>query len=484
MDVCQGLREKGHEVTVLTGIPNYPEGKFYKGYGIFHPLKEVHYGIEIVRIPLIPRRRGKGMQLMLNYLSFAVLATILAPFVCRGSYDIIFTYQLSPVTMSLPAIFLKRLKKAPLIHYVLDLWPESMAAAGGTGEGGTYGLMGKVVSFIYKRCDLILTSSRGFIQMIISRGADPEKVEYWPQWAEDIFAVNDSCTEIEAGMFVRAKVTEKIVTEKTAIETKAKTTEIKAKTIETKETATNIEEIATNIEEIAINTEETAIETKEKTIETKETAIDIEKPVAGELKTHELPEMKPDDFKIVFAGNIGEAQGFGTLLEAAELLKKEKGRSIQWIILGDGRLKSWVELEVNKRGLMDVFHLMGRKPVEEMPYYYGLASALLVSLKNEELFSLTLPAKVQSYLASGKPVIAALNGEGARIVTDADAGFACRGENAAELAKLISDMSRMPLEELVEMGKRGRAYFDKNFSRRILLDKLDVYISQTTNIKT
>lgn len=400
MDVCQGLREKGHEVTVLTGIPNYPEGKFYKGYGVFGPHKEIHQGIRIIRIPLIPRRKGKGIQLMLNYISFAFMATILAPFACRGKYDLIFTYQLSPVTMALPAVFLKRLKKAPLIHYVLDLWPESMAAAGGTGEGRTYGLMGKVVTYIYKRCDLILASSRGFIPKIHSRGAKPEKVKYWPQWAEEIFSRN--------------------TTDNTASDA------------------------------VAIN---------------------------------RSCEIKPADFKIVFAGNIGEAQGFSTLLEAAELLKNRGNRHIHWIILGDGRLKPWVEQEVEKRSLGNVFHLLGRKPVEEMPDYYAFADALLVSLKNEELFSLTLPAKVQSYLASGKPVIAAMNGEGARIVEDADAGLACPGENAEELAKIIEEMSRLPEAELLNLGRKGREYFDRNFSRRILLEQLDEYISELSNIK-
>jgi glycosyltransferase involved in cell wall biosynthesis len=414
LDVCLGLSEKGHEVTVLTGVPNYPEGHFHKGYGIFKPLREQYRGIEIIRIPLIPRRSGSGIQLALNYLSFAVNAVIMAPFLCRDKYDVVFTYQLSPVTMALPAVFLKKIKRIPLIHYVLDLWPESMAAAGGTGEGPAYRLMGSVVSFIYKRCDLILTSSKGFMQKIILRGAEPERIVYWPQWAENVYLQSGDENPV-GGM-----------------------------------------------------------------------AAGTHKPVDGtngmERPLTDIPGIQSDAFKILFAGNIGEAQGFNTLLDAAEKLKKDGFENIQWIILGDGRMRHWVEAEVKNRDLTDVFHLLGRKPVEQMPYYYDLADVLLVSLKNNELYSLTLPAKVQSYLASGKPIIAAMNGEGARIVEEAGAGLACPGEDACALAGLIEKMSSMSKDVLLGMGNKGKEYFDRNFNRELLLDQLDKHLHNLTHI--
>lgn len=385
LDVCLGLQEKGHKVTVLTGVPNYPEGRFYKGYGIFHPLTEMHQGIKIVRIPLIPRMDGKGLQLALNYLSFAINSMLMAPFLCKGHFDMVFTYQLSPVTMALPSILIKKLKKAALVHYVLDLWPESLAAAGGHGEGMAFKLVCKLVSYIYSKSDLILASSKGFIPKMIERGADPECVKYWPQWAEKVYSEG--------------------------------------------------------LEQL------------------------------GDYPLEDL-----NCFKIVFAGNIGEAQSFGTLLDAAELIKEEGREDIHWNILGDGRLKRWVEEEIEKRNLQDVFHLLGRRPIEEMPYYYRRADALLVSLKENELFSLTLPAKVQSYLASGKPIIAAMNGEGARVVAEAGAGLTCRAEDPKALAGLIIEMSRLSLDERKELGRKGKEYFDLNYSRDVLLERLDSYI--------
>jgi glycosyltransferase involved in cell wall biosynthesis len=187
----------------------------------------------------------------------------------------------------------------------------------------------------------------------------------------------------------------------------------------------------------------------------------------------------PTGFLIVFGGNVGISQSFETILDAADLLKSYE--EIHWVILGDGRRFSWVEHEVRKRGLDKAVHLLGRVPAEVMPRYYALAEVLLVTLRKEPIFSLTIPSKVQSYLACGKPIVAALDGEGARIVQDAKAGLTPAPEDAGALAEAILAMYRMPPDERRLMGLRGRTYFETHFDRALLLDRLDKWIKEMRN---
>ena len=380
-DICTGFKEKGHQVTVLTGIPNYPEGHFFSGYGFFGPRKEDYRGIKVIRAPLVPRFKGTRLQLALNYLSFAIFASCLAPFRCREKYDLIFVYQLSPVTMALPAVVLKKLKKLPLILYILDLWPESLSAVGAVKSPLILRWVTGFVRFIYRHCDEILVSSRGFIERVKAMGVRDAIIRYWPQWAEELYQV---------------------------------------------------------------------VEVKEESPESKE---------------------MPRGFRVMFAGNVGAAQGFVTIIEAAEKLKNYP--NIHWVILGNGRMKQWVEEQIKQRGLGNTVHLLGRRPVEQMPRYFALADVMLVTLKKEPLFSLTLPAKIQSYLACGRPIIAAVDGEGACVVKEAAAGFSCPADDADSLSGLILQMCHLTEGERLTMGRNGRAYFEAHFKREKLLKELD-----------
>jgi len=108
-DLAQGLRNRGHDVTVYTGKPNYPEGKFFPGYGFFGDSYETFGGIRVIRVPLVPRGAGGSGRLALNYLSFAFFASLLAPIRVLGAFDAIFVYEPSPITVGLPALVLKAL---------------------------------------------------------------------------------------------------------------------------------------------------------------------------------------------------------------------------------------------------------------------------------------------------------------------------------------------------------------------------------------
>ena len=380
-DLVRGLKERGHEVTILTGKPNYPDGSFFSGYSFSSPIREDYEGVKVLRVPLVPRGSGSGRMLALNYLSFVLFASLLGPLLCRGMFDVIFVYEPSPVTVGLPALVMKKVKKAPLMLWVQDLWPESLSAVGAVRSKRALRWTTRMVRYIYRGCDRILVTSRGFVPRVEAVGASPEKVRYWPQWAEALY-----------------------------------------------------------------------------------------KPVEVEVGAPEREEM-PEGFRVVFAGNVGTAQSFETILAAAEKLKGYPG--IHWVVFGDGRRRRWVEDRVRELELEGHVHLLGRRPPESMPRYFALADALLVTLKRGLIFSLTIPAKVQSYLACGRPVVAALDGEGARVIEESGAGVAAPAEDAGSLAEAVLRLYETSLEEREEMGRQGRAYSEEHFEREKLLDQLE-----------
>jgi len=385
-DLAVGLKEKGHQVTVLTGVPNYPDGRFFDGYGLFKKRVEDYHGVKVLRVPLLPRGKSKGWQLALNYFSFAFLASLLAPLYCRRKLDVIFVFEVSPITVGIPAIVMKKLKGIPILFWVLDLWPESLSSAGTVKSVRILRWVGKLVRFIYRPCDRILVSSQGFIPSIVAMGGEPGQIGYFPNWAEALY-----------------------------------------------------------------------------------------KPVQLNSKVDRHNGL-PKGFRVMFAGNIGAAQDFGTILAAAENLKAYP--DIHWIIVGDGRMFDWVKEQVGIRGLTANVHLLGRYPQETMPRFFALADVMLVSLKSDPIFALTVPGKIQSYLACGKPIIAALNGEGARLVEESDSGLSCPAEDADALAKAVLTMYHMPEAEREEMGKRGREYCESNFERNMLIARLEGWMQE------
>jgi colanic acid biosynthesis glycosyl transferase WcaI len=181
---------------------------------------------------------------------------------------------------------------------------------------------------------------------------------------------------------------------------------------------------------------------------------------------------RKEGFQVLYAGNIGAAQDFPTILAAAERV-----RDVQWLIVGDGRLRPWVESEVRKRGLSNV-RLLGQRPGEEMPRLFAQADVLLATLRREPIFAYTIPSKIQSYLACGRPVIAAMEGEGGRIVRSAGAGWAVPPEDPDALAEAVRAASRASRSELDAMGNRGEAWFREHFEREKLLSRLEGFLQE------
>ncbi len=386
-DLAAGLKDKGHEVTVLTGLPNYPGGKFFPGYSLC--VRKEHYnGITIKRVPLFPRGKSGKISLVLNYVSFVFSACILAPFYCRDKYDAIFVCALSPITAALPAIWLKKIKKTPLILWILDLWPESLSATNSIRSPFILKCMDNVVRFIYKHCDRILVASEGFISSVASRGGAQDKIAFLPNWAEDIY-----------------------------------------------------------------------------------------RPVQPQdVRLPFLPEELPQGFKLVFAGNIGAAQDFPTILAAFESLKEYK--DIHLLVFGRGRMYDQVKAEIHARGLQGQVHLRGGYPAEDMPHIFSVADALLVTLKKEPIFSVTIPGKLQSYLACGRPVVGALDGEGAKLIRASGAGFVSPSGDAQALREVILKMYEASAAQREDMGAKGLRHCREHFCREALIARVMTVIRE------
>ena len=390
-DLVAELVNRGHQVTVLTGLPNYPDGKLFKQFRD-NPTFYSHYeGAEVIRVPLMPRGKS-GITLALNYLTFAISASTLGLWKLQGrKFDVIFTFQTSPVTVGIPAVILRATKKIPMVFWILDLWPESLEAVGAVRSKIILHLIGKLVANIYNRSDLILVQSKSFIPAIAKYIAPSARVQYFPSWSDLAFNVESSKAAIEI----------------------------------------------------------------------------LE---------------KKDCFTIVFTGNIGEAQDFPAILDAAEKLKHFS--NIRWLIVGDGRMAEWVAGEVKSRELYDCVFLLGRFPIDRMPSFFKHADALLVTLKNEPIFALTIPGKLQSYLAAGKPILAMINGEGARVVDESGSGITCSAGNSQLLADAVLRLSAMSSEERDVMGKKGLEYTKQEFDRSSLISSLELMLNKLIMAKS
>lgn len=184
----------------------------------------------------------------------------------------------------------------------------------------------------------------------------------------------------------------------------------------------------------------------------------------------------PKGFIVMFAGNIGEAQDFDSILKAAEITKQFP--EIKWVIVGDGRKKAWVEAEIIRLGLQETFFMLGRYPMEEIPSFFVHADIMLLTLKKETIFSMTIPSKVQSYMASGKPIVGMLDGVGADVICNADCGYVGAAGDSLSLANNVGKAFRQESSVLLKMGENGKKYYDQNFSKEIIIDRLETIFKE------
>lgn len=399
-DIAFHWAEEGHDVHVVCGVPNYPDGVFHKGYGWFRKrhetfvqdvqgFKKFKGRVCITRLPIIPRGNNKIM-LILNYFSYLFVAWVYMLFHAMfHKYDRVFVQQLSPVLMSAPGVLYKKLRRVPLYTWVLDLWPESLTAAGGINNKYVLAFFKHYVKSEYKHSDRILISSRSFEKSILEYGDYKDKVVYFPQWADT--SSNDNLNEKDRSAM----------------------------------------------------------------------------PLCSAKNLPKLPE----GFRLMFAGAVGEAHGFECTMKAALLTREHK--EIKWIIVGDGRKLDWVRGFVKENGLEETVFTLGRFPAETMPWFFEQADVMLVTLSDDPLFRLYAPAKISSYMAAAKPIVAVLNGEGAEVIKDAECGWTLSAGDAEGFAELAIELSKKDKAELAAKGDNAAKYYHEHYVKEKCLKKLD-----------
>jgi glycosyltransferase involved in cell wall biosynthesis len=379
------LVDRGIRVTVLTGYPNYPEGDFFTGYGRPWPTVERQSaGYTILRVPVIKRGSGSSIRLFANYLSFILSAFFFGPFMLIGrKIDVQFVFCTTPPIQGFIALWFKVFTRAPVVQWVQDIWPESLATTGHIGMQSVLNMIGRSLSIMYSLSDLILGQSRSFQKMLRLR-APHTAVEYLPNPGERIGEITS----------VGIKLTGR--------------------------------------------------------------------------------------FPIVFAGNIGRAQAISTILDAAEILRDDP--DVHFSLFGVGSALDSFRKEVADRNLLNI-SFCGRVSSSEIYGVFEQASALLLTLTSSNAVSLTVPSKLQSYLASGKPILVSANGDAARIVSDAGAGLSSTAENGEALAMTIVEMKAMTRSQREVLGKNGRNYYEKNFSPDIVADNLVSILTRIVRCK-
>ena len=382
-DIVSDMVARGFKVDVLTGLPNYPVGKFFDGYGIFKRGEKYYKGARLYRCAVFPRLKNSKIGISLNYATFPIFASIKLFLLMFNNYDKVFVYEPSPLFQAIPGIIISKIKKCEKIIYVLDIWPESVYSVVDFKNKKARKVLKKYSDRTYKKFDKLLVTSRGFIPQLEDIGIGKDKIIYLPQWS-----------------------------------------------------------------------------------------LPIENETENDFKLNKIK----DTFNVVFTGNVGIPQNLGVLIEAACLLKNYK--DIRFIIVGDGDYYDEFVSLVKEKSLEEMFVFEGRRPFEEMQSYYNAADCLFASLKSIPLFEKIIPAKIQAYMQSGKPILCAINGESSEIINEAGCGFCSEAGNAYELSENIIKLYNMSVEERIALGENGIFYSNENFNREKLLNKLELILSE------
>lgn len=375
--LCLDLKQRGHDITVLTGKPNYPKGEYFEGYTFKGNEDEVWNGIRIIRVPLRARKTG-AINLVKNYLSFVYHANKRVKSI-NEKFDIIYVFEVSPVTVALPAIKLKKRMNIPVIMNVQDLWPENIIAVTGINNKIIIGLIDQLVNYIYKHCDKILTASPSFVEKIQYRVKDKEKVVYWPQYSVVSKVEDDEC------LFDSSK------------------------------------------------------------------------------------------FNITFTGNIGEAQGIDIAIEAAKILKDT---NIHWNFIGEGRDRKRLEELCKSYDLNDNVTFHGYMEEKYIPKYLNSSDAALLILKPNPVFEMTIPAKLQTYLSCGVPILGCVSGEGKRIILEADCGVVSDEISVNSLVEVCRKMIEFDEERIQSFKDSSIRYGLNHFDKNRILDRLEYYMEE------
>lgn len=381
-DLAFELAKRGHHVDALVGIPNYPEGKYFKGYGIFKKRHEVINGVNIYRVFQTPRGKG-GWRLPVNYFSFVIFGClrVLFQFAWKKRYDCIIGHEPSPIFQAYPALLLRKLRKTPFYYWIMDLWPDAMKSGGGVKNEKILNTVDKMVKNIYKQTDKILITSKRFREPIAAKGNFANKIIYFPNWSDDILQMDDS---------------------------------------------------------------------------------------------YEIPQL-PEGFKIMIAGNLGKSQNLEAVTEVMLGLKDVP--EVKWVFVGGGSRKEWLEEFIKENGLEDSAVCLGQYPFKAMPAFYKQADAMLVTLRaGFPHLEAVVPARLQSYMSAGRPVLAMIGCGGADIIEESQCGYAVPAGDPKALISVIKEKVLTDKEGFNKMGDNGRDYYNKHFRMDKCIDNLEKII--------
>ena len=385
-DLAESLRNCGHEVTVLTGFPNYPSGKIYPGYRLGLYQREDLNGIPVIRVPLYPNHSHSAFKRVLNYVSFAVAATLLGAWLVPR-VDVVYVIH-PPLSVAGPAWVLSRLLGVPFAYDIQDMWPETLRATGMLNSDRVLGFVGWIAKWVYRRAAAIRVISPGFRDNLVGKGVPAAKIHVVSNWVDTEFY---QPTEANALLAERVGLT--------------------------------------------------------------------------------------GGFNVMFAGVIGMAQGLETVLHAAALLKDLP--DVRFVLVGDGADLQRLQAQARDERLNNV-RFLGRYPAEDMSGLYALADVLLIHLRNDPLFRITIPHKTFAYLASAKPILAAVEGDVADVIIQANAGLTCPPSNPQALATTVRRLYHMSAEQRREYGENGRLVACRCYSRSYLVPQVAKVLEQIT----
>jgi glycosyltransferase involved in cell wall biosynthesis len=361
----RALQAAGHQVTVVTGFPNYPSGRLYPGYRLKLIQRERIDGVDVVRLPLYPSHDTSSVRRSLNYLSFC-LSTLVYLLLRRERFDLAYVYH-PPITVGLAAALAGAFRRLPFILDVQDLWPDSLAATGMAGGRRLTQLVGGLCAFVYWRANAIVAQSDGIRAALNARGVSADKLITIRNWAE-----------AEPG------------------------------------------------------------------------------------DTGQRAPLVPHRFVVVYGGNLGRAQGLQTVVEAAASLR-DRRPDILIRLYGDGVEAASLRAQARALDLqnLEIHPQIGKDEINEV---FARADALLVHLADHPLFAITLPSKIQAYLATGRPIAAGIAGEAARLLAESEAAIVAPPGDPAALAKAIVALADTPAEARRRMGQKGRTYYQRNLA--------------------
>lgn len=381
-DLAFELAKRGHKVDALVGIPNYPDGKYFKGYGLFSKRHEIVNGVNVYRCFQTPRGRG-GWRLPINYFTYVISGCldVLFYFAWKKKYDCIIGHEPSPIFQAYPALLLRKLRKVPFYYWVMDLWPDAMKSGGGVKSEKVLNFVDRLVKDIYRQTDKILITSKRFREPIEHKGDFKDKIIYFPNWSDDILSMPQE---------------------------------------------------------------------------------------------YDIPHL-PDGFKIMIAGNLGKSQNLEAVTEVMLGLKDIP--EVKWVFVGGGSRKGWLEQFIKDNGLEDRAICVGQYPFKAMPAFLKQADAMLVTLRTGfPHLEAVVPARLQSYMSAGRPVLAMIGYGGADIIEESKCGYAVPAGDSVALIKTIKEKVLTNRAAFVQMGQNGRDYYWKNYRMDMCIDNLEKII--------